>query len=341
MVDRVLITGAGGYIGSILVDELLAHDYQVVAYDRFYFGQDVLNRHRADDRLALVKKDIRDAEPADFEGISVVCDLAAMSNDPSGEIDPDLTVAVNYEGRARVCRLAKEAGVSRYVLSSSCSVYGANEDSAIDETSPAAPLTTYARANLDAERGTLPLADDGFAVTVLRNATVFGLSPRMRFDLVINLMTLHAAEKGVITIMGGGQQWRPLIHVRDVARMFRTVIEADRSTVNGEIFNVGLANLQVRSLAFIIRETLPMHVTVSVAPDDRDKRSYDVSFEKAKRLLGFEANTAIEEGVREIYQAIKYGRVEESAKTSTVNWYRNILDAKALLEEIELNGRVL
>lgn len=341
MLDTVLITGAGGYIGSILVDELLAHDYNVVAFDRFYFGQSVLDGLRGNDRLKLVKKDIRDVEPRDFEGVSVVCDLAALSNDPSGEIDPDLTVAVNHKGRSHVCSMAKQAGVSRYILSSSCSVYGTGEGAELDETSPTAPLTTYARANLDAERETLALGYAAFSVTVLRNATVFGLSPRMRFDLVINLMTLHAAEKGVITIMGGGRQWRPLVHVRDVARMFRTVIESDRSRVNGEIFNVGLANLQIRSLAFIVRETLPIHVTISVAPDDPDRRNYSVSFDKAKRVLGFEATTTIEEGVREIYDALKYGRVEGSAKTSTVDWYRTILNAKALLEEIEFNGRIL
>lgn len=341
MPDTILVTGAGGYIGSILVDELLAHGYNVIAYDRFYFGQSVLDKQRGNDRLRLVKKDIRDAEVCDFDGVSVVCDLAALSNDPSGEIDPVLTIAVNHKGRSRICSLAKQAGVKRYILSSSCSVYGAAETADLVETSPTAPLTTYARANRDAELDVLSLVDESFSVTVLRNATVFGLSPRMRFDLVINIMTLHAAEKGMITIMGGGRQWRPLVHVRDVARMFRTVIEADRSQVCGEIFNVGLANFQIRSLAFIVRETLPIPVTISVAPDDPDRRNYSASFEKAKQRLGFTAAITVEEGVREIYEALKYGAIEETPKTSTVRWYRNILDAKALLDEIEFNGRIL
>jgi nucleoside-diphosphate-sugar epimerase len=339
--DTIFVTGAGGYIGSILVDELLTHGYNVIAYDRFYFGQSVLDKHRGNERLKLVKKDIRDAELSDFNGVSVVCDLAALSNDPSGEIDPALTIAVNHKGRSQICSLAKQAGVRRYILSSSCSVYGAAEGASLVETSRTAPLTTYARANRDAELDTLAKGDESFSVTVLRNATVFGLSPRMRFDLVINIMTLHAAEKGMITIMGGGRQWRPLVHVRDVARMFRAVVEADRSRVSGEIFNVGLANFQIRSLAFIVRETLPIPVTISVAPDDPDRRDYSASFEKAKDRLGFTAVTTIEEGVREIYDALKYGTIEESAKTSTVKWYRNILDAKQLLDEIEFNGRIL
>ena len=341
MPDTIFVTGAGGYIGSILVDELLTHGYNVIAYDRFYFGQSVLDKHRGNERLKLVKKDIRDAEVSDFNGVSAVCDLAALSNDPSGEIDPGLTIAVNHKGRSHICSLAKRAGVRRYILSSSCSVYGAAESANLDETSPTAPLTTYARANRDAEVDTLAMGDGSFSVSVLRNATVFGLSPRMRFDLVINIMTLHATEKGMITIMGGGRQWRPLVHVRDVARMFRTVIEADRSRVAGETFNVGLANFQVRSLAFIVRETLPIPVTISVAPDDPDQRNYSTSFEKAKERLGFTASTTIEQGVREIYDALKYGTIEELAKTSTVKWYRNILDAKQLLDEIEFNGRIL
>lgn len=339
--ETVLVTGAGGYIGSILVEELLKNGYRVAALDRFYFGRSVLGRFAQNDRFTLIQKDIRDAEASDFEGIDAVCDLAALSNDPSGEINRELTVAVNHEGRRHVCEQAKQAGVSRYVLASSCSVYGTGEEQHLSESSATAPLTTYAKANLSAEQDVLPMADDDFAVTVLRNATVFGLSPRMRFDLVVNIMTLHAAEKGSMTIMGGGRQWRPLVHVRDVARMFRTVLEADTALVNGEIFNVGLTNLQIRSVAYIVRETVPIQVSISVAPDDPDRRNYNVSFDKAKRVLGFEPEKTVEDGVREIYDALKYGQIEETSKTSTVNWYRSILDAKELLDEIELDGRVL
>jgi nucleoside-diphosphate-sugar epimerase len=163
----------------------------------------------------------------------------------------------------------------------------------------------------------------------------------MRFDLVINLMTLHAVEKGLITVMGGGRQWRPLVHVSDVARAFRTVIEAPKDTVSGQVFNIGLTNLQVRSMAFIVREMLPIPVTINIAPDDVDRRDYTVSFAKAKRLLGYEAQTTVDAGVREVYDALKYGKVDFTPKTVTVSWYRSILDAKALIDSIELNGRVL
>ena len=324
----VLVTGAAGYIGSALVGVLLNNGDRVVAYDRFHFGRDALNAYNDHQGLTLVQKDIRDAELADFAGITAVCDLAALSNDPSGEIDPVLTVAVNHKGRSRICRLAKEAGVRRYVMSSSCAIYGPGGAAHLDETSPTAPLTTYAQSNYNAERDNLPLADENFAVTILRIATVFGLSARMRFDLVINAMTLHGAERGVITVMGGGDQWRPLAHVSDVARMFHRVIEADPEKVSGEIFNVGRTNLQIGSLAEIVRQSLPVPVTIEVAPDNPDKRDYNVSFEKARNVLGFEAETTIEAGVKEIYEALKSGRIEHTTKTRTVDWYQSILEVK-------------
>jgi nucleoside-diphosphate-sugar epimerase len=339
--STILVSGAGGYIGSVLTRELLAAGHRVVAFDRFFFGRETLDGADPGGKLSIVQKDIRDVEPADLQGVDIVCDLAALSNDPSGEIDPGLTHAINHAGRQRLSAAAKRAGVRRYILSSSCSVYGAGETLDLSEDAPTAPLTAYAESSLRAEHDAMALADAGFSPTVLRNATVFGVSPRMRFDLVINLMTLHAVERGHITVMGGGRQWRPLVHVRDVARAFRAVIDAPAERVSGQVFNVGLCNMQIRSLAFIVRETLPIPVTVAIAPDDADRRNYSISFAKARARLGFVATTGIEDGVREIYDALKYGRVESGPKTVTVGWYRSILDAKRLISAVELNGRVL
>jgi nucleoside-diphosphate-sugar epimerase len=339
--QTVLVTGAGGYIGSILTRELLLAGYRVVAYDRFFFGRETVSELESGSRLTIIQKDIRDVEPSDLAGVDVVCDLAALSNDPAGEIDPELTYAINHKGRQRMSATAKRAGVRRYILSSSCSVYGAGDTLELTETAPTAPLTAYAESTLRAEGDAFQLADEGFCATALRNATVFGVSPRMRFDLVINLMTLHAIEKGSITVMGGGRQWRPLVHVRDVARAFIKVIETPPKVVNGQIFNVGLCNLQVRSLAFMVRETLPIPVTINIAPDNPDKRNYSISFQKAKDVLGYVATTTVEDGIREVYDALKYGRIEHNPKTVTVGWYRSILEAKKLISAIELNGRVL
>jgi len=340
---KILVTGAGGYIGSMLVEELITHGHSVVALDRFFFGEDKLADLRQSGLVELVRKDIRDIEERDLEGLDAVCDLAALSNDPSGEIDPGLTEAINYKGRVRVAHKAKAAGVPRYLLSSSCSVYGsgARSGGTLTEDSDTGPLTTYARSTLAAEEETLPLSDASFTAAALRNATVFGLSRRMRFDLVINLMVLSAVQKSRIIVMGGGRQWRPLVHVRDVARAFRMALEAPAERIAGQVFNIGLENYQILGLAFLVREALPFHISIEMAPDDADLRNYNVSFEKARRVLGFEANIPIEQGVREIYEALKRGATDDGPRSSTVNWYRSILEAKKLLDDIQLDGRIL
>jgi len=334
---RLFVTGAGGYIGSVLCPVLLEAGHEVVAYDRFYFGE-TLPVHP---RLERLQGDIRDVGPDRFEGVDAVFDLAALSNDPSGDLDPELTRAVNHAGRVRVARCAKEAGVGRYVLSSSCSIYGTGQRRELTEADPVHPLTVYAQSNLAAEEDTRALADDDFVVTALRNGTVFGVSPRMRFDLVINIMTLHAFERGRILVTGGGRQWRPLVHVRDVAQGFLALLGADPAAIQGEVFNIGCGNFRVRTVASIVREVLPIPVTVEVAPDDADKRDYSVSFDKLEQRVGFRAETSVEDGIREVYDALKFGDVEPGPRTSTVGWYRRLIEAKALVDALVIDGRLL
>jgi nucleoside-diphosphate-sugar epimerase len=240
-----------------------------------------------------------------------------------------------------VAKTAKQAGVEKYIISSSCSVYGKGEEPQLSETSKTNPISVYAKSTLEAEQENLSIADNNFSVTALRNATVFGLSTRMRFDLVVNLMTLTAFQKGRIIVMGGGLQWRPLVHLSDVSKAFISVISSKQELVNKEVFNVGLDNFQIKNLAYLVREELPFPVEIDVAPDDADKRDYNVVFKKAQEKLGFKAEVGVTQGIKEIYLALKAGKVDVGPKTVTVQWYRNILAAKTLLDSVLLDGRVI
>jgi nucleoside-diphosphate-sugar epimerase len=339
--SKVMVTGAGGYIGTQLVRDLVKAGHEVTAVDRFFFGKEPLSEFIGNKQVHIKQKDIRDLDQNDFKGHDAVCDLACLSNDPAGEIDPQLTYSINRDGRIHVAQTAKKAGVPKYVISSSCSVYGKGEEPQLSETSKTNPISVYAKSTLEAEQQNLSIADDNFSVTALRNATVFGLSTRMRFDLVVNLMTLTAFQKGRIIVMGGGLQWRPLIHLSDVTKAFMTVLSTSKEKVNKEIFNIGLDNFQIKNLAYLIREELPFPIEIEVAPDDSDKRDYNVIFEKAKKQIGFQAEVSIEKGIFEIYQALKKGLVDTSEKTVTVKWYKNILDAKKLVDSISLNERII
>jgi len=339
--SKVMVTGAGGYIGTQLVRDLVKAGHEVTAVDRFFFGFEPISDLVKNKNFKVLQKDIRDLTAAELSNHDAICDLACLSNDPAGEIDPELTYQINRDGRIHVAEMAKKAGVKKYVLSSSCSVYGQGEDPELTEKSSTNPISVYAKSTLQAEEHNLGLSDNNFSVTALRNATVFGLSTRMRFDLVVNLMTLTAFQKGRIIVMGGGLQWRPLVHLSDVSSAFQKVIESDNSKVNGEVFNIGLSNFQIKNLAYLVREELPFPIEIDTAPDDPDKRDYNVVFEKAEKVLGFKAKTSVTDGIKEIYLALKAGKVDTGIKTVTVQWYRNIIQAKKLLDEIVLDGRVI
>lgn len=338
---KIAIAGGAGYIGSVLTKTMLENGHKVTVFDRLFFGDDALEDVKENPNLEIKRADVRDITAEDLKGFDIVCDLAALSNDPSGEIDPELTYDINHKGRINFAKSAKEAGVKRYILASSCSVYGAGKENLLTEETKVNPLTAYAESNVFAENDLLAMADDNFCVTAMRNATVFGLSGRMRFDLIINIMTLHAFEKGRIVVLGGGQQWRPLVHVKDVCRGFESIMNADTKLVNKEIFNIGCDNYKVRTVASIIRETLPFKVDIDIAPDDADKRNYNVSFDKIGKVLGYKAKYDIDYGIKEIYEALKYGRLENTPKTVTVKWYQSILEAQKIVDRVTLNGRLI
>lgn len=339
--ERIFVTGAGGYIGSKLIGKLLELNYEVTACDRFFFGIESLNNFQNNKFLKILKKDIRDLDTEDLKSQDIVLDLASLSNDPSGDLDPDLTFEINGRGRIHVAKTAKDAGVQKYILSSSCSVYGKGENNDLNEKSSTHPQSIYAQSTLLAEDETMLLSDDNFSVTALRNSTVFGLSQRMRFDLVVNLMTLAAFQKQKIIVMGGGLQWRPLVHINDVVRGFISAINSPVEVVNKQIFNIGLDNFQVKNIAYLIRETLPFRVDIEFAPDDVDSRNYNVNFKKAKTSLGFTAEISVEKGIIEIYNALKSGSVDTGLKTITVKWYQHLIESRKLMNEIIVNDRLL
>ena len=357
----VLVAGGGGYIGSVLTELLLEAGHRVRVLDRMFFGRQVLAPLEKRAELTILKDDIRYADVSAFEGVDVVMDLAGISNDPAADLAPVITEQINHEGALHIARLAKQAGVSRYIYSSSCSVYGhngsengngngnghahaygnGNGNGRLVETSPKAPVSLYARTKIAAEAGLLGMNDDNFAVVFLRNATVYGVSYRMRFDLVINLMTLSAYRNRKLFVLGGGQQWRPLVHVRDVARAFLLMMDAPREKVAGQAFNVGSneQNYQIYQIAQMVRDVVP-HTDLEVVPDDPDKRSYNVSFDRIEQELGFRVEKSAYEGIVEVKQALERGKVDDSVKTKTVQYYKYLLEAERLLQEVSYKGRI-
>jgi nucleoside-diphosphate-sugar epimerase len=339
----VLVTGGGGYIGSVLTEMLLDLGHRVRVLDRLFFGRQVLAPLEKRDGLSIMREDTRYACACAFEGVDVVMDLAGISNDPASDLAPQITEDINLNGAVHIAQLAKDSGVSRYIYSSSCSIYGHGNGNGgrLDENSPKSPVSLYARTKIGAEEELAKLNDEQFAVTFLRNATVYGLSHRMRFDLVINLMTLYAYKHRKLYVTGGGQQWRPLIHVRDVARAFLLVMDAPREKVAGEAFNVGSTdqNYQIYRIAQMVRDVVP-HTDLEIVPDDPDKRSYNVSFDKIQQVLGYRVEKTPYEGIVEVKQALEQGRVDDSIQTKTVHYYRYLLDAERLLQEVSYNGKV-
>jgi len=337
---KVLVTGGAGYIGSVLCKLLLEKGYDVTCLDRLFFGADPINDMA--DKIQIIKDDIRWFKPTILEGKDAVIDLASLSNDPSGELDPQKTLEINYKGRVRVAELCKKYGVSKYVLASSCSIYGF-QGGIISEDSSTNPLTTYAKASTLAEKETLPLADKSFTVTALRQATVYGLSPRMRFDLAINGMVLGFFKNGKIPIMRDGKQWRPFVHVKDTSTALIKILESEPELVNSQIFNVGSneQTVQIFDLAKLVAESinLPFNYEWYGSPDNR---SYRVNFNKIKETLNFEPNYTIKEGAKEVFDALKEGKITgDDPKTITVKWYKHLTEMHIFLKNIEINGALL
>ena len=308
---RILLTGALGYIGSVINHLLIKEGFRVVGVDAGFFPEtcfyreDVWQSRTAMERL--LRKDTRDISADDLRGCDGVVDFAGLANDPSGELNPHWTDEINHQACVRLACLAKKSGASRYVFASSCSVYGARGDSLLTEESPVEPVSAYAKAKVATERDVKPLADSKFSPTILRNATAFGVSPRMRFDLVVNNLAGFGYTTNVIKILSDGTAWRPNVHIEDIARAVLACLQSGSEEVGGQVFNVGMdsENYQVRQIASTVSEVMP-RCKVEIAPDaSKDSRSYRASFRKIATLKMFRPKWSVREAVEELRNAFE------------------------------------
>lgn len=303
---KVLVTGHLGYIGTVLTPMLLGEGHEVVGLD-----SDLYRRCTFLDRIAQaphIRKDLRDIAIDDVRGFDAVLHLAALSNDPLGNLNPGLTEEINWKASVRLAELSKEAGVRRYVFSSSCSTYGKAGDEFLDEQAAFNPVTPYGQTKVWVERDVAALASDNFVPTYLRNATAYGVSPRLRFDLVLNNLVAYAMASGKVLIKSDGTPWRPLVHIADISRAFCAVLRTPEDAVYNQAFNIGQTgeNHRVRDLAEIVASTVP-GCSVEYAPGGSpDLRCYRVNCDKASRVLnGFVPQWTVEKGAKELYECFR------------------------------------
>jgi nucleoside-diphosphate-sugar epimerase len=309
---KIFVTGVDGYVGALLAPILVDRGHDVVGADTGLYRRGWWYSSRGD-RVTppTLSRDVRRIQASDLAGSDCVVHLAELSNDPLGDLTPEVTSAINHAGSVRLARLAKQAGVRRFIYSSSCSVYGAGASDWLTETAETHPQTIYARCKVIVEREVAMLADESFSPVFLRNATAFGASPRMRFDLVLNNFAALARVTGRIEMTSDGTPWRPLVHVLDICHAMAAAIEAPREAVHGEVFNVGRddENFQVREIAAIVGDAFPGCV-ITAGTGGSDARSYRVSFDKIRtQLPGFACQWTARRGVaqlREVFDRVAF-----------------------------------
>jgi len=337
---RVLLTGHKGYIGNVMLPLLQAEGHEVVGLDNDLFeGCTFGNQSIFGDvpNISYLKKDIREVKFSDLKGFDAVVHLCALSNDPLGYFNPEITFNINHKASVTLAKLAKKVGVKRYLFSSSCSIYGDSGAELVNEESKPRPITPYSSSKYLAEEGISKLADSNFCPTFLRSATAYGVSPMLRFDLVLNNLVAWAHTTGLILLKSDGLSWRPIVHIEDISRAFAAVLNAPPELVHNQVFNVGITeeNYQIRELAEIVKDTIPnCHIEYSKDAGP-DKRSYKVDFSKIARTLPeFKPQWNARRGAKQLYDT--YKKVKFSLEEFEGPRYRRI---KHLQENLS-NGRL-
>ncbi len=333
--QRVLVTGHNGYIGSVLAPHFVQAGHQVVGLDTGYYSPCTLVPDVTP--ITWLRKDIRAVDIDDLRGFDAVVHLAALSNDPIGNMNEKWTEEINHHSSVRLAELAKEAGVRRFLFSSSCIMYGMSEAAVVTEESPLDPKTEYARSKVKSERAISALASDNFSPTFLRNGTVYGVSPRMRFDTVLNDLMGMAMTTGKVTLFSDGKPWRPVVHVQDVSRAFLAVLEAPLADVWNQAFNNGANHLnhQIFELAAIVAETVPDCKLEVLAQSGADQRTYKADFGKFARVFpNFSFLWSAQQGARELYDTFKRIGLTHDQFTdkrfTRLKWLQHLLDSGQL-----------
>ncbi|MHA1380652.1 MAG: NAD-dependent epimerase/dehydratase family protein [Candidatus Helarchaeota archaeon] len=337
---KILLIGGAGYVGSILTEELLERGYAVKIFDRFYFDDRGIKKFK--DRVEIVKGDMRNLKPDILEDIGIVINIGGLSNDPTAEYNPKANYEMNTVATKLSAELCKKIGVRRYIFASSCSIYDVgikeeDKDIILDENTKLLPKATYSSSKYEAEKILLSLQDKDFIPVILRKGTIYGFSYRMRYDLVVNTFVRDALAKGYITPFFGGEMWRPLVNIRDVAKAYIACIEADEDRIKGEIFNLVYKNFRISELALRVRNALKsININIDIRPDYRYRgvRSYRVSGKKIKNILGFTPTITVEKSVIDMVEKInKYNYIDfENPIYYNIDWMKTLEKADEIIK---------